>query len=127
MRNLSIIGLNSGFVLPRTLRCKKRNEFGKLTKIVTFSSFGFSASSFFPRSAICARSALETLLLLMVNAYPEEAELTGCVPMRKGVARPLMQFGRVSAGDGDCFAPMTSWDPGGHSFWHELSAFTSAE
>jgi hypothetical protein len=28
----------------------------------------------------------------MVNIYPEEAERTGWVPMRKGVARPLMQW-----------------------------------
>jgi hypothetical protein len=46
----------------------------------------------FLAGSVMLGSALETLLLLMVNVYPEEAERTGCVPMRKGVARPLMQW-----------------------------------
>jgi hypothetical protein len=46
------------------------------------------AKAFLAGSVLVA-SALETLLILMVNCYPEEAELTGPVPMRKGVRLPL--------------------------------------
>jgi hypothetical protein len=37
-------------------------------------------------------SALETLLILMVNVYPDEAEQTGKVPMRKGKPKPLLDW-----------------------------------
>ena len=37
-------------------------------------------------------SALETLLILMVNCYPDEAEGTGVAPKTKGVVRPLLEW-----------------------------------
>jgi hypothetical protein len=37
-------------------------------------------------------SALETLLTLMVNAYSDEAEKTGKVPMKKGHPKPLLDW-----------------------------------
>jgi hypothetical protein len=37
-------------------------------------------------------SALETLLMLMVNCYPEDVERTGLFPIRKGVGRPLLEW-----------------------------------
>jgi hypothetical protein len=37
-------------------------------------------------------SALETILILMVNVYSEEAEQTGKVPMKKGQPKPLLEW-----------------------------------
>jgi hypothetical protein len=37
-------------------------------------------------------SALETLLMLIVNVYPEEAEATGCMPKYGGKPKPLLKW-----------------------------------
>jgi hypothetical protein len=37
-------------------------------------------------------SALETILILMVNIYSDEAEQTGKVPMKKGQPKPLLDW-----------------------------------
>jgi hypothetical protein len=37
-------------------------------------------------------SALETILILMVNCYPEETENTGATPMKKGQPKPLLDW-----------------------------------
>src|SRR5579883_1134360 len=37
-------------------------------------------------------SVLESLLILMVNCYPEEAEETGKVPQEHGKAKPLLDW-----------------------------------
>jgi hypothetical protein len=47
----------------------------------------------FLAGSVMLGSALETLLILMVNCYPEEAQRTGLVPRKKGVERPLLTWG----------------------------------
>lgn len=37
-------------------------------------------------------SALETLLMLMINVYPEEAEQTGKTPTKRGKPKPLIDW-----------------------------------
>src|SRR5258708_5453280 len=37
-------------------------------------------------------SALETLLILMINCYSDEAQRTGRVPMAKGKPKPLLNW-----------------------------------
>lgn len=37
-------------------------------------------------------SALETLLILMISVYPDEAEQTGKVPCYKGAPKPLLEW-----------------------------------
>jgi hypothetical protein len=37
-------------------------------------------------------SALETLLILMINIYSDEADQTGKVPMKKGKPKPLLEW-----------------------------------
>jgi hypothetical protein len=37
-------------------------------------------------------SALETLLILMINCYSDEADQTGTVPMKKGKPKPLLNW-----------------------------------
>lgn len=37
-------------------------------------------------------SALETLLILMINCYADVAERTGAAPMKKGQTRPLLEW-----------------------------------
>lgn len=37
-------------------------------------------------------SALETLLILMVNVFPDEAEATGRIPTRKKLPKPLLEW-----------------------------------
>lgn len=37
-------------------------------------------------------SALETILMLIVSVYPEEAEATGRVPMSRGQPKPLLNW-----------------------------------
>ena len=37
-------------------------------------------------------SALETILILMVNIYADEAEQTGKVPTKKGQPKPLLEW-----------------------------------
>jgi hypothetical protein len=40
-------------------------------------------------------SALETLLILMVNVFPDEAEKTGQAPTKKGNPKPLLDWGFI--------------------------------
>lgn len=37
-------------------------------------------------------SALETMLILMINCYPDEADQTGKVPNQKGKPKPLLDW-----------------------------------
>jgi hypothetical protein len=44
-------------------------------------------------ASVMVGSALETALLLMVPAFPDEAEATGCIPREKnGTIRPLLSW-----------------------------------
>ena len=65
-----------------------------------------------------AAASLETLLILIVNVYSNEAMATGKAPTKKGAVKPLMQWGlsdllRVAKSAGWLPAGLTlgsSWD-----------------
>ena len=75
-----------------TLNDEQERELYRLSRFYWKEALKCEEAKAFLAGSVMLGSALETLLLLMINVYPEEAELTGCVPMRKGVARPLMQW-----------------------------------
>lgn len=49
------------------------------------------AKAYLP-GCIMLGSALETILILMINIYPDEAETTGKVPHSKGKPKPLLKW-----------------------------------
>ena len=54
-------------------------------------------------------SALETILILMVNIYADEAEQTGKAPMKKGQPKPLLDWQFVELLR---VAKAANWPPG---------------
>jgi hypothetical protein len=75
-----------------TLNMEQERELYRLSRFYWKEALRCEKAKVFLAGSVMLGSALETLLLLMVNVYAEEAERTGCVPMRKGVAQPLMQW-----------------------------------
>ena len=75
-----------------TLSDDEERELHRLSSFYRKEALRCEEAKAFLAGSVMLSSALEALLLLMVNCYPEEAERTGCVPMRKGIKRPLLDW-----------------------------------
>jgi hypothetical protein len=75
-----------------TLSDDEERELYRLSSFYWKEALRCEEAKAFLAGSVLLGSALETLLILMVNCYPEEAELTGLVPTRKGVGRPLLEW-----------------------------------
>jgi hypothetical protein len=75
-----------------TLSDDEERELHRLSSAYWKEALKCKEAKAFLAGSVLLGSALETLLILMVNCYPEEAELTGLVPIRKGVGRPLLKW-----------------------------------
>jgi hypothetical protein len=96
-----------------TLNMEQERELYRLSRFYWREALRCEKARAFLAGSVMLGSALETLLLLMINAYPEEAERTDCVPTRKGVALPLMQWKLV---DLLRVAKAANWLPSGLNF-----------
>jgi hypothetical protein len=76
-----------------TLSDEQERELYRLSPLYWREALRCEETKAYLAGSVMLGSALETLLILMVNCYSEEAERTDCVPTRKGVARPLMDWG----------------------------------
>jgi len=75
-----------------TLSDDEERELHRLSHVYWKEALKCEKAKAFLAGSVLVGSALETLLILMVNCYPGEAELTGLVPMRKGVGLPLLKW-----------------------------------
>jgi hypothetical protein len=75
-----------------TLTDEQERELYRLSRFYWKEALRCEQAKAYLAGCVMIGSALETLLLLMVNIYSDEAERTGCVPRRKGVALPLMDW-----------------------------------
>jgi len=75
-----------------TLSDDEERELYRLSSLYWKEALRCEEAKAFLAGSVLLGSALETLLILMVNCYPEEAELTGLIPMRKKVGRPLLEW-----------------------------------
>lgn len=79
----------------KTLSDDEERELHRLSSVYWKEALKCEEAKAFLAGSVLLGSALETLLILMVNCYPEEAELTGLVPAKKGVGRPLLEWSLV--------------------------------
>jgi hypothetical protein len=93
-----------------SLSDEQERELYRLSRVYWREALKCEEAKAFLAGSVMLGSALETLLLLMVNVYPEEAELTGCVPTRKGVRLPLLDW---SLADLLKVAKAAGWLPSG--------------
>jgi|SRR6266540_1542482 hypothetical protein len=75
-----------------TLSDDEERELRTLSGVYWKEALKCEEAKAFLAGSVMLGSALEALLILMVNCYPEEAERTRLVPMTKGVKRPLLQW-----------------------------------
>jgi hypothetical protein len=72
-----------------TLINEEEKEFHRLSQFYWQEALRCEHAKAYLAGCVMLGSALETLLILMINCYPEEAEQTGKVPMAKGKPKPL--------------------------------------
>jgi hypothetical protein len=75
-----------------TLTDEEEREFYRLQGYYWREAMRCEKAKAYLAGCIMLGSALETLLSLMVNVYPEEAEQTGKTPIKKGKPKPLIEW-----------------------------------
>ena len=75
-----------------TLTAEEERELYRLQRLYWREALRCEKAKAYLAGCILLGSALETLLILMINVYPEEAERTGKAPSRKGAPRPLLDW-----------------------------------
>ena len=73
-----------------TLTDEEEREFHRLNQFYWKEALWCEESKAHLAGCVMLGSALETLLILMINCYSDEAEQTEKVPMRKGKPKPLL-------------------------------------
>ncbi len=76
----------------KLLNDEEERELHRLSMVYWKEALRCEKAKAFLAGTVVLGAALETLLILMVNCHPEEAELTGRIPMKKGVGRPLLEW-----------------------------------
>jgi hypothetical protein len=75
-----------------TLSEDEERELHRLSRFYWREALRCEESKAYLAGSVVLGSALETLLMLMVNCYPVEAGATGKVPMRSGKPRALIDW-----------------------------------
>jgi hypothetical protein len=76
----------------RTLTDEEEKEFLRLSKFYWAEAKRCRSAKAYLAGCVMLGSALETLLTLMINCYPEEAELTGKIPAKNNKPKPLLDW-----------------------------------
>lgn len=75
-----------------TLTNEEEKELSRLNKFYFEEVKRCESAKAYLAGCVMLGSALETLLILMINAFSEEADQTGKVPMKKGQPKPLLDW-----------------------------------
>jgi hypothetical protein len=75
-----------------TLSDKQEKELYRLNRLYWQEALRCEQAKAYLAGCVMLGSALETLLMLMINCYPEEAERTGVAPKTKGRPKPLLDW-----------------------------------
>lgn len=75
-----------------TLTGQEERELGRLSSFYWNEALRCEESKAYLAGCVMLGSALEALLMLMVNAHDEEAAATGEIPVRKGKPLPLLEW-----------------------------------
>jgi hypothetical protein len=75
-----------------TLTDDEEKEFYRLSQFYWKEAGRCEEAKAYLARCVMLGSALETLLILMINCYSDEADQTGRVPMRKGKPKPLLDW-----------------------------------
>ena len=75
-----------------TLNDDQEKEFFRLQRFYWQEALRCEEAKAYLAGCVMIGSALETLLILMVNAHEDEAERTGRVPNKKGKPKPLLDW-----------------------------------
>ncbi len=72
----------------------EENEFYRLSRFYWKEAVRCEEAKAYLAGCVMLGSALETLLILMVNCYSEQAAATGQLPKRNGKGKPLLDWDR---------------------------------
>lgn len=75
-----------------TLTDTQEKEFYRLSRLYWQQALRCEEAKAYLAGCVMLGSALETMLILMINCYPNEAENTGKVPTTKGKPKPLLDW-----------------------------------
>lgn len=75
-----------------TLTDEQEKEFYRLQHLYWKEALRCEEANAYLAGCVMLGSALETILILMVNIYSQEAEQTGKVPIKKGKPKPLLDW-----------------------------------
>ena len=75
-----------------TLTDEEEKKFHRLNRFYWTEALRCEESKAYLAGCVMLGSALETLLILMINCYSDEADQTGKVPMKKGKPKPLLDW-----------------------------------
>lgn len=80
-----------------TLTDEEEKEFHRLARFYWREALRCKKAKAYLAGCIMLGSALETLIILMVNVYREEVEYTGKTPTKKGKPKPLIDWNLAEA------------------------------
>lgn len=75
-----------------TLTDEEEKELNRLSRFYWQEALRGEKAQAYLAGSVMLGSALETLLILMINCYSDEADQTGKVPTRKGKPKPLLDW-----------------------------------
>jgi len=75
-----------------TLADEQEKELYRLQRLYWREALRCKQAKAYLAGCVMLGSALETLLILMINCYPDEADRTGTVPTFKGKPKPLRKW-----------------------------------
>ena len=93
-----------------TLTDEQEKELSRLSRFYWQEALRCERAKAYLAGSVMVGSALETLLILMVNCHPEEAEATGKIPTNKRQPKPLLTWKLAQLLE---VATAANWLPGG--------------
>jgi hypothetical protein len=75
-----------------TLTNEQERELSRLSRVYWQEALRCEKAKAYLAGCITLGSALETLLVLMINCFPDEADHTGKIPVDKGKPKPLLDW-----------------------------------
>lgn len=79
-------------MLLTTLTDEEEKELWRLSRFYWQEALRCERAKVYLAGCVMVGSALETLLILMINCFSDEAERTGQIPLKKGVPKPLLDW-----------------------------------
>lgn len=77
-------------MLFTTLNDEQEKQLWRLSRFYWQEALRCERAKAYLAGCIMLCSAFENLLILMINVFPDEAESTGVIPLKKGKPKPLL-------------------------------------